>query len=78
VPAQRHVIAPFIGFLLLYGVFIQSVSNKRVMDDFLEKCTKISLKLGISAFEEDGQSKAVKAKIIEYRYKHFTSSRPRI
>jgi len=37
------------------------------MDDFLEKCTKISLKLGISAFEEGGQSKAAKAKTIEYR-----------
>jgi len=34
--------------------------------------------LGISAFEESGQSKAVGAKTIEYLYKHFTSSRPRI
>jgi len=42
------VIAPFISFLLLYRVF-QFVSNKRVLDDFLKKCTKISLKLGISA-----------------------------
>jgi len=57
VSAQRHVIAPFISFLLLYGGFIQGVLNKRVMDDFLEKCTKISLKFGISAFEEGGQSK---------------------
>jgi len=40
-PAQRHVIAPLISFLLLYGVFIQGVSNKQVMDDFLEKCTQI-------------------------------------
>jgi len=54
VPAQRHVIAPFISFLLLYGAFIQGVSNK---PDFLEKCTKISLKLEISAFEEGGQSR---------------------
>jgi len=66
------------GFLLLYGGFIRGVSNKRVIDDFLEKCTKISLKLEISAFEEGGQSKAARAKTIEYRYKHFTSSRPRI
>jgi len=29
VRAQRHVIAPFISFLLIYGVFIQGVSNKR-------------------------------------------------
>jgi len=43
------------------------------MDDFMEKCTKILLQLGISAFEEGGQSKAARAKtIIEYRYKHFT------
>jgi len=47
VPAQRHVIAPFITFLLLYGGFIQGVSNKQVIDDFLEKCTKIVSKLGI-------------------------------
>jgi len=51
----------------LYGGFIQGVSNKRVMDEFLEKCTKISLKLGISAFEEGGQSKAARAKTIEYQ-----------
>jgi len=61
-PAQRNVIAPFISFLLLHGVFIQGVSIKRVMDDFLEKCTKILLKLGISAFEECGQSKACRSK----------------
>jgi len=65
VSAQCHVIAQFISFLLLYGVFIQSVSNKRVLDDFLEKCTKIWLKLGISAFEEGGKSKAARAKTIE-------------
>jgi len=34
------------------------------MDDFLEKCTKISLKLGIPAFEKGGQSKAARAKTI--------------
>jgi len=55
VPALRHVIAPFISFLLLYGGSIQGVLNKRVMNDLLEKCTKISLKLGISAFDESGQ-----------------------
>jgi len=77
-PIQRYVIAPFISILLLYGGFIQGVSIKRVMDDFLKKCTKISLKLGISTFEGSGQSKAARAKTIEYRYKHFTSSRPRI
>jgi len=48
------------------------------MDDFLKKCTKILLKLEISAFEEGGQSKDARAKTIEYRYKHFTTSRPRI
>jgi len=47
--AQRHVRAPFISFLLLFGSYIQDGSNKRVTHDFLEKCTKISLKLGISA-----------------------------
>jgi len=47
------------------------------MDNFLEKYTKISLKLGISAFEEGGQDNA-RAKTIKYRYKHFTSSRLRI
>jgi len=41
------------------------------MDDFLEKCTKILLKLGISAFEEGGQSKADRAKTIEYQYTNF-------
>jgi len=64
VPTQRHVIASFNSFLLLYGVSIQGVSNKRVRNDFLEKCIKISLKLGISAFEEGGQSKAVSVKTI--------------
>jgi len=58
------VIAPFISLLLLYGGFIQGVSNQRVMDDFLEKCIKILLKLGISAFEGGGQSKTARAKII--------------
>jgi len=32
------------------------------MDDFLEKCTKILLKLGISAFEEGGQSRLLEQK----------------
>jgi len=32
------------------------------MDDFLEKCTKISLKLGISAFDEVGQSRLLEQK----------------
>jgi len=64
VPVQRHVIASFISFLFLYGGFIQSVSNRRVIDDFLEKCTKISLKFGISAFEEGGQSKAVRVGLV--------------
>jgi len=44
----------------------------------MEKCTKISHKLGISALEEGGQSKAARAKTIEYQYKHLTSSRPGI
>jgi len=64
VSAQRHVISPFISFLLFYGGFVQGVSNKRVMNDFLEKCTKISLILRISAFEESGQIKAARAKTI--------------
>jgi len=34
--------------------------------------------LKISAFKESGQTKAARAKTIEYRYKHFTSSRHRI
>jgi len=32
------------------------------MDDFLEKCTNISHKLGISAFEEGGQSRLLAQK----------------
>jgi len=32
------------------------------MDDFLEKCTKISLKLGISGFKEGGQSRLLEQK----------------
>jgi len=32
------------------------------MDDFLEKCSKISLKLRISAFEEGGQSRLLEQK----------------
>jgi len=32
------------------------------MDDFLEMCTKISLKFGISAFEEGGQSRLLEQK----------------
>jgi len=31
-PAQNHVIAAFISFLLLYGGFIQDVLNKRDME----------------------------------------------
>jgi len=46
------------------------------MDDFLEKWTKILLKLEISAFDDGGQSKAAREKTIEYRYKHFTSIKP--
>jgi len=42
-PAQRHVIALFISFVLSYDVFIQNVSNKRVVGKFLLKCTKILL-----------------------------------
>jgi len=41
------VIAPFISFILLYGVFIQNVSTKREIHDFLGKCTKILLNLEI-------------------------------
>jgi len=50
------------------------------MDDFLAKCTKSLLKLGISAFDKSGQStKAAEAKTIEYHDRNiFTSSRPRI
>jgi len=47
VSAQRHVIGPFISFLLFSGGFIQDVLNKRVMDDFLKKCTEFQSKLGI-------------------------------
>jgi len=43
-------------------MFIHGVSNKRVMDDFLKKCIKIWLKLGISAFEEGGQSRLLEQK----------------
>jgi len=32
------------------------------MDGLLEKCTKISLKLGISAFGEGGQSRLLEQK----------------
>jgi len=35
------------------------------MDDFLERCTKNSLKLRISAFGGGGQNKAARAKINE-------------
>jgi len=38
--AQRHVIAPFISFLYLYGGFIQGVSNKRVMEIFWKSAPK--------------------------------------
>jgi len=41
--------APFISFLSLYDSYIQDGSNKRVINDFLDRCTKILLKLGISA-----------------------------
>jgi len=72
VPAERHVIAPFISFLLLYDAFIQGVPSPfiKVHQNFAQ--------IGNFCFEEGGQSKAARAKTIEYRYKHFTPSRPRI
>jgi len=41
------VIAPCLSFPLSYGVLIQNVSNKRVMDDFLENLTQICNFLGL-------------------------------
>jgi len=40
-PAQGHVIAPLISYLRSSDASIQNVSNKQVIRDFLEKCTKI-------------------------------------
>jgi len=40
-PTQRHVIAPFILYLQFSNVFILNISNKRVISDFMVKCTKI-------------------------------------
>jgi len=71
VPAQGHVIAPFISFLLLYGVFIQGVSKKRY-GRFSGKVHTNFAQIGNFYFKEGGQSKAARAKTIEYRYKHFT------